>query len=443
VTDVVLGVDLGTTGAKVGALELAADGSPAGDGVAQPVAHAPVPWATTSTGAEIDPDLLADVVLGALDAACKALPGARVRAVGLASFAESVVLLDVDGRPLAPMVAWHDTRGGPEAEDLGRTVGADDFSSRTGLPVSALASAAKVRALAGAGLDLSRVATVLSATDWVAHRLAGTCGFDLSLASRTGWLELASRDWAPDLLGWTGLPDGALPPVLPAGSARGTADREDLPQQVRGALVVVAGMDHHVAAVGAGAASPGDVWDSCGTAEAFLRSTEPLPPASVLDAVRRGLEVGWHADPMHQVVLGAQRSGYAFQRALTLLGVGSSMDLRELEAAGAPTTDLPGLDGVYDEHYALTALTSRSRREHVWAALVDRVAADGARLLQEIDAVAGPRARVVMGGGWAESAWFTAAKRRHLPDVTATTLPQPGAHGAALLALAALDRSSA
>lgn len=442
-TAVVLGVDLGTTGAKVGALELGADGSPAGDGVTQPVAHAPVPWTTTSTGAEIDPDLLADVVLGALREACEARAGAQVRAVGLASFAESVVLLDAADRPLAPLVAWHDTRGGPEAEDLGCTVGADAFSSRTGLPASALASAAKVRSLAGAGLDLSRVATVLSATDWVAHRLAGTRGFDLSLASRTGWLELASKSWAPDVVGWTGLPDGALPDVLPSGSARGTATRDGVPEQLRGALVVAAGMDHHVAAVGAGAAAAGDVWDSCGTAEAFLRSTDPLPLESVLDAVRCGLEVGWHADPEHQVVLGAQRSGYAFQRALTVLGVGSAADLRRLEeeVGEPPRTDLPCLEGIYDERYAMSGLTSRTRREHVWAALVDQVAADGARLLQQIDAVAGPHARVVTGGGWVESAWFAAAKRRHLPDVTATTLPQPGAHGAALLALAALDRT--
>ena len=88
----------------------------------------------------------------------------------------------------------------------------------------------------------------------------------------------------------------------------------------------------------------------------------------------------------------------------------------------------------------MRGLTSRSRREHVWSALVDRVAADGADLLRQIDAVAGPHARVVTGGGWAQSTWFEAAKRRHLPDVTATTLPQPGTHGAAVLALAALDQ---
>lgn len=445
-TGVVLGVDLGTTAAKVGVLEIAADGSPAGDGATQPVAHAPVPWTTTATGAEIDPDRLADVVLAALAEACRARPGARVLAIGLASFAESVVLLDADDRPLAPLVAWHDSRGAAEARDLGRTVGVDEFSGRTGLPVSALATAAKVRASAAAGLDLSRVVTVLSAADWLAHRLTGTRGFDLSLAARTGWLELGSQEWASDLVGWTGLRDGALPDVRRAGSPRGPLDhgpldQGSLPEQARGALVVVGGMDHHVAAVGAGAARPGDVWDSCGTAEAFLRSTEPLTPASVLDAVRRGLEVGWHADPEHQVVLGAQRSGYAFQRALTLLGVATAADLRSLESASEPpTTDLPQLDGIYDESYSVRGLTSRSRREHVWSALVDRVAADGADLLRQIDAVAGPHARVVTGGGWAQSTWFEAAKRRHLPDVTATTLPQPGTHGAAVLALAALDQ---
>lgn len=432
---VTLGVDLGTTAVKVGVLAAGA-GS-----VTVPKAHAAVPWTPTATGAEIDPKLLFDVVLGAVRDALSTSPGVTVDAIGIASFAESVVLLGHDGRPLAPLVAWHDTRGASEARQLGRQVGADDFSSRTGLPVSALCSAAKVRALAAAGLDLSAVGTVLSAADWVAYQLSGTRGFDTSLASRTGWLDLTEREWAADLVAWTGLSARALPDVMVPGSGRGVVRLgvDGAPAALVGALVVAAGMDHHVAAYGAGAAAPGDVWDSCGTAEAFLRATPPLGPGTVLDAVRRGLEVGWHADAAQQVVLGAQRSGYAFQRVLSLLGVTSAEELRGLEAAGSPPTDdLPEVADVYGDRYALTGLTSRSSRAHVWAALVERVAADGAALLGQIDAVAGPHARVVSGGGWAESAWFHAAKQRHLPDVSATALPQPGAHGAAALARAAL-----
>jgi sugar (pentulose or hexulose) kinase len=429
----VVGVDVGTTAVKVA---VSVDG-----GLSVPTAHRAVPWTTTATGAQIDPELLFQVTLTAVGDACAQHQGSVVEAIAVASFAESVVLLDDAGRPIMPLVAWHDTRGGPEAEHLGRHVGHDAFSARTGLPVSGLCSAAKVRSAVTDGLDLSRVTAVLSATDWIAHRLGGVLGFDLSLASRTGWLELADRTWAPDLVAWTGLPAAAMPEVVPSGSTRGRVTAsDDVPDVCHGALVVAAGMDHLVAAVGAGASSAGDVWDSCGTAEALVRSTEPLEPATVLAAVRRGLDVGWHADSGHFSVLGAQRSGYAFQRVLTLLGIGSAEQLHRFEASTTRphVDDAPVFEDLYSGSYSLLGLTSRTGPAELWSALVERVAADGAALVRETDAVAGPHSRVVMGGGWSDSEWFAESKRRHLARLERAAVPQPGAEGAVLLARRAL-----
>lgn len=428
-----VGVDLGTTAVKVA---VSVDGAPS-----VPTAHRSVPWTTTGTGAEIDAELLFQVVLGAVADACAQHPRGAVDALAVTSFAESVVLLDGTGRPVQPLVAWHDTRGASEADQLGRHVGHDAFSSRTGLPVSALCSAAKVRCAAVAGLDLSTVVAVLSATDWVAHRLGGGLGFDLSLASRTGWLELADRAWAPDLVAWTGLPASAMPVLLPSGSGRGRVlPQEGVPSSCEGALVVAAGMDHLVAAVGAGASSAGDVWDSCGTAEALVRSTRPLGPDAVLGAVRRGLEVGWHAADGHYSVLGAQRSGYAFQRVLTLLGISSASGLRDFESS--TTRPDPGAGPVFAEPYSasygITGLTSWTGPAELWSALVERVAADGAALVRETDAVAGPHRRVVVGGGWSDSAWFVESKHRYLTGVERAPVAQPGAEGAVLLARRAL-----
>lgn len=430
----VVGVDVGTTAVKVA---VSVDGAPS-----VPTARRPVPWTTTSTGAEIDAEQLFRLVVATLAQACRQHPARTVDAVAVASFAESVVLLDGAGVPVAPLVAWHDTRGGAEAEELGRLVGHDGFSSRTGLPVSGLCSAAKVRAAAVAGLDLSRVRTVLSATDWITYRLGGRLGFDLSLAARTGWLELAGRAWAPDLVAWTGLPAAAMPEVLGSGSARGRVHGDDVPASCHGALVVAAGMDHLVAAVGAGASSAGDVWDSCGTAEALVRSSEPLPPATVLGAVRRGLDVGWHADTGLVSILGAQRSGYAFQRVLTLLGIDSAEQLHRFESTTprpAPE-DGPVFDDLYSAAYAVRGLTSRTGPAGLWSALTERVAADGAALLRETDAVAGPHTRVVVGGGWSDSEWFVASKRRHTDGLERAAVAEPGAEGAVLLARRALSR---
>lgn len=430
----VVGIDLGTTAVKAG---LSADGEPVVECV-----QVPVPWTATGTGAEIDPDLLWDVVLQAVRGACEAWPGVPVAAVGVSSFAESVVLIDVDGRPLAPLVAWHDTRGGPEADALAADLGADEFSARVGLPVSPLASAMKVRALgAGAGLDTGSVAAVLSATDWLAYRLCGEVGFDLSLAARTGWLDLARRSWADDVVAWTGLSAGAMPRLRVGGSARGRvrAGLPGAPAALAGALVVGAGMDHLVAAVGAGAAGVGDVWDSCGTAEAFVRSTAPLDPAAVLAAVGSGLTVGWHAEGEHQVVLGAQRSGHAFERVLRLLGVHTPAELAELEAG-----DRPGgnhgvvVEQVFDDSYSVRGLTSATTPQEVWAALVDQVADNGASLLAVTDQAAGPHQRLVIGGGWSTGRWFGDAKRRRHPNLEPSPAAQPGVAGAVAIARAAL-----
>jgi len=434
---VVLGVDIGTSSVKVAVTE---DGAPS-----LPAAQSAIPWTTTTTGAEIDPEHLVDVVLGAMRRACDARPGMRVDAVGIASFAESVVLLDHDGVPLTPLVAWYDTRGDAEAAQLASTFGPDSFSSLTGLPVSPLCSAVKVRTAAVAGVDLSTVASVLSVTDWIAFRLGGTRAFDLSLAARTGWLDLSGRAWAPPLVDWTGLPASSMPEIVEPGAARGqvSTDVPGAPARLAGALVVSAGMDHLVAAVGALAAGSGDVWDSCGTAEAFVRSTPPLDVSKVLSTVQHGQTVGWHAEPRHQVVLGAQRSGFAFQRVLGLLGVTTAEGLRRFEDGPPPPPDPSAkleFRDLYDAAYAVVGLTSRTGPQDVWAALLRQVAADGAALLARSDAVAGSHKRVVMGGGWAASRWFRDAKRKHHERLTATDLAQPGAEGAAALARRALEK---
>ncbi len=109
--------------------------------------------------------------------------------VGVASMAESGVLLADDGRAVAPLIAWHDTRDAAETAALRAELGAQ-FSVRTGLPLRQQWSLTKHRWQ----LDHDEAAAAgvrrLGVAEWIVHALGGEQVSEQSLASRTGWLDL-------------------------------------------------------------------------------------------------------------------------------------------------------------------------------------------------------------------------------------------------------------
>ena len=153
--------------------------------------------------------------------------------------------------------------------------------------------------------------------EWIVHALGGEQVSEQSLASRTGWLDLAGRDWWDAALTWSGARRSLLPDLVDAGEPVGTThDLWDIPG-LRGAALTVAGHDHQAAAIGADAARVHAELDSCGTAEAYVRTVPPGLPADDIRALTdAGITVGWHALPEHWCLLGATRGGLLLQRIL-------------------------------------------------------------------------------------------------------------------------------
>ena len=119
------------------------------------------------------------------------------------------------------------------------------------------------------------------------HRLGGRQVSELSLSSRTGLLDLDARAPYADALAWAGLPDDLLRRARRRRHRRpGAATASPLPG-TEGAVLTVAGHDHLVAGVGVGVIAPGDVLDSCGTAEALVRVAPPLDAAGAPAQRRR------------------------------------------------------------------------------------------------------------------------------------------------------------
>jgi sugar (pentulose or hexulose) kinase len=432
-TELLLGIDVGTTSSKAAVVDLG--------GAELAHGRAPMRWRRVPTGAEADPDDFAHAAIAsAADALADAPPGPVV-AVGVASMAETGALLDRDGRIAAPAIAWHDSRGAEQAARLARDLGPERLAAHAGVPPTPLPSISKYRWLRDERPDqAARGVRWLNVAEYVVKRLGGEELAELSLASRTGMLDVVERRWWDEALDWAGAPQGLMPGPVPAGTPAGTLRANAALERARGAVLTVGGHDHLSAAVGAGADSEGDVLDSCGTAEAFVRAVAPLPRQRMVEAVASGVGVGCHVTPELHALLASIRSGAILAQVLALVGV--NPDQRgplEADALGAPA-DAGGLvlRGVATDRLDLTGIGRDASPALAYRAALEAVGAAGADLLDRMASVAGPARRLVTTGGWAEGEAASAVKRRHLGPFEQASAVFAGARGAALTAARAI-----
>lgn len=420
-----VGLDVGTTSSK--AVVVCENGKVLAQGRAR------TPWDTSPSGVQVAACDLLESAKAALSLALKDAPSGRIVALGITSMGESGVLVDAQSRPLTPIIAWHDTRDGQELADLRNHVTEDDFARRTGLPLRAQWSLTKHRWLLDHVPAAGRAVRRLNIAEWIAFSLGGEAVTEQSLASRTGWLDLATRDWWSDALEWSGLNVSLLPELVTAGTNIGTVAAEAGLSRLTGAALTVAGHDHQAAVVGAGAGGTRDVLDSCGTAEALVRTIDPgLEPGAVLKLTRAGITVGWSAIANKWTMLGGTQAGVILQTTLSMLGQ-STRDIRRLdgEAAGAHTGALR-LRGKDPAALTLEGISGHVTPARVWMAAVDAVTAQADEVHSAMNAVVGQHASMVVTGGWSRSTALLEAKERAFGKVRLSSVQETGARGAAL-----------
>jgi len=440
--EVVLGIDVGTTSIKGIALDLA--------GTVLATASAPTQWdADTDGRVEMPIDRMADAAISVLVELATSVDSGRVIGLGITGLAETGVVLDALGRPLTPAMAWYDGRGADELAALPAEF-RTEFSAMTGLAAKAECSFAKLLWLRTQGLAVPAGGRWLNALEYIAFRLTGVQATEPSLASRTGLLEQDSvAPWSVTL-DRIGADGSFLPDLVPAGTGIGIV-RDDAPLPLRGAVVTVAGHDHLVNSVGAGAVGGDDLFDSCGTADVIVRTVpRTLTNAERTALVGRGLSAGRHVLPGSTAILGATRSGLVLGRVMALLGARSLASRRAIANAWLPGT-APGANVDVSEPAGWTnEVTIRLRDyaapEDVWAAAMAYVLEQTAELLAAVADIAGPYQHAVAAGGWAKLDGVYRGKAHLMPGLTVSEIAQPGAHGAAHFAAqaagAALTKAS-
>jgi sugar (pentulose or hexulose) kinase len=418
------GLDVGTTSVK--ALLMTPEGAEVAHG------RAPTTWETTAAGVEADPFAIAAAAHDALVDALASVPGGRVASLGIASMAEAGVLVGSDDRPLAPVVAWHDNRDAGQLAELTEAIGGQRFSTTTGLPLWTQWSITKHRWFRDNVPATGAAVRRYNIAEWVARGLGAAPVSELSLASRTGWLDLrAKAPWA-EALEWSGAHPSVLGDLVEAGTAIGTVASDCPLEQIRGATLTIAGHDHQAAAIGAGAFGDQDELDSCGTANALVRTALPtVTPESMAALTAAGVTVGWHAVRDRWSVLGATQGGLILQGVMAWLGVQADGlgDLDRLAADSAPDASTVDL-GPESHDFGISGSKAPG---DVWRAATEAVTRQLGELSEVISAAAGPRSHLVVTGGWSHSAALMTAKAAILGRLWRTGTAEAGARGAALL----------
>jgi xylulokinase len=440
-----VGIDAGTS--RVRAIVFAPDGRVAAEGAAVPNLSRPRPgWA------EYGADDLWAATCTALKAATGRLPEPKqIRSVGITSVGEACVLLDRDGRPTAPVIAWYDQRARPQQEAIYARLGFDAITATTGLCPDPIFTLLKLLWFKHSLPDaLARARLWLSVAHFLAWRLGAGPAIDLSLASRTLALDLQRGCWADDLIRDAGIDPGLFPELRPAGEKTGevTGEAARATGLPKGVAIGLGAHDHIAGALAIDALRSGVLMDSIGTAEALTVALDRLVPGTRLAAqgFSQGL-VEVDRGPQAYVFGGLPSSGGSIEWFRDACASGISHDAL-IDAARAVPAGAGGVTFVPDLLGRLTPVTdARARgaflglrvdhdRACLFRAVLEGLAMDARQtldVLTEADPSCRPSEVRAIGGGTRNPVLLEIKATLYGRRMLATAMSETSALGASLL----------
>jgi glycerol kinase len=372
-------------------------------------------WASVERAAEA---ALADAGVGA----------AAVDALGIANQRETTLVWNRrTGEPVYPAIVWQDRRTAERCGELP----AETIRLRTGLTPDPYFSATKLEWIlreTDAPADEVAFGTV---DTWLVSRLTGGAAHatDVTNASRTMLLDLATLDWSDELCELFGVPRSLLPRVHASAETIGEG-------RLLGATLPIAALagDQQASLFAHGAAKA-----TFGTGAFVLVETEAEPPHGLLRTAAARLE----GEPARRALEGAV---FVTGAALQWLrdGLGLIADTAESEALAESVSDtggvyfVPALTGLGSPHWraevrgTVSGITRGTTRAHLVRAALEAAAYQTADVLAAMP----PLESLRVDGGMTRNRWFVQflADVLGIPVETARE-PEQTALGAALLGL--------
>jgi glycerol kinase len=210
----------------------------------------------------------------------KILQPKDLAAIGITNQRETVILWEKKtGRALCNAIVWQDTRVEGMVADFAKQGGIDRFRAKTGLPLSTYFSALKIRWILENVRDarqLAEAGELLCGTvdTYLLWRLTGGPNggihlTDVTNASRTQLMNLATLNWDTEILAAFDIPANILPRIASSSEIYGEARLDSI------GGVKISGVlgDQQAALFGQTSFSPGDAKNTYGTGCFLLMNT--------------------------------------------------------------------------------------------------------------------------------------------------------------------------
>lgn len=259
----VLGIDIGTTGAKAAVFD--SSGKQYGYDFAE--------YGVISTApglAEQDGETIWHITKKVIAGACKEY-GSEIIALSLSVQGDAVTAVDSSLRPLIPFQLGMDYRCTEQAAAFTSEFGDEYIFRHTGIIPHPMNTICKIRYICEKMPDIAaKTYKFMTFSDYLLTKLgADTPTIDYTMASRTMAADISTLAWIPGILSSAGISKEKLSSPVPSGTIVGTLTKslsEELGIRPK-ALLVAGGHDQTLAALGAGLLHPGTALDSHGTAE--------------------------------------------------------------------------------------------------------------------------------------------------------------------------------
>jgi glycerol kinase len=394
----VAAIDQGTSSTRV--LVVAQDGAPK---ILRSIRHRQIH--PQSGWVEHDPLELLGNVQSCIEAA------GSVEAIGIANQGESCLAWDaLTGEPLSPVIVWQDNRTNQILEQMRRD-GLEPLAlERAGLPLHSYFSASKLtwilRTIPAAAEARRRGRLRLGTTDsFFLDRLTGVFATDITTASRTSLMNMATDQWDGELCRVFDVPMESLPEI------RSTADSFG---HVDGTPIVVSIADQQSALYGHGGRCAGDAKITFGSGAFMLALT-----SNEIVRTECGLlpTVAWRLDGITTYALdgGVFHAGTAIEWAHQLGLFADFSELAWFESEAAISRSLvfvPALSGLACPHWDSTAaglwigMSANTSRADLCQSILEGVALRTAEVISAMNARVALKNPIAVDGGLARSRYF-------------------------------------
>ena len=431
--DLVLGIDLGTSYFKVGLFD--------GHGRLKGLGRVPL-RAERGDGSRYE--LPVQSFLGTLNhgiqSACRQADAStgQIRGVSYSSQANSFLLLDSVDQPLCPLILWPDQRAATVDPAVSELWHRTDFNYVTGVGLRSNEFCVnKLRWFQQQQRRIwERVGRIMTISDYLVLLLTGERLGDSGTGSMLGLWHLQADEWWDTALDLVGLTRQQVSTLFRPGSVIGEVCSKGarvfgLPV---GIPVAAGGLDHHVAAIGAGADRIAAFSASVGTVLACLRYVTCFEPVL-------GCCMGPAEADQRYYKLAFNENGAAslecFQREHA-----PGTDFDELVLRGAQveigSEGLIALPGARPEGRATFSHVSGCHREgHFVRAILESSAAS---LLSLVGLLCGddrPKRIVATGGGARSDLWLQIMADLLSVELVTSACSEPACMGAGLMAAVA------